>query len=51
MINTYNLQFGLVSLLGDIVNQLVMFIVLCAFVRPSKDACSVDLQDVECSSE
>lgn len=35
MINTYNLQFGLQTLLGDVTNQLAMFICMLLFVRPS----------------
>lgn len=28
-----------------------MFIVLCAFVRPSSDACIFDVSDPDCSNE
>ena len=42
MINTYNLQFGMQTLLGDMVNQLAMFIVVTFFVRPATDPCPGD---------
>lgn len=35
MINTYNLQFGLQTLLGDVTNQLAMFLCMAIFVRYS----------------
>lgn len=45
MINLYNLQFGLMTLLGDMVNQLTMFLIVAFFVRPAQQACLSDTQD------